>query len=342
MNEIFKKRLIAIGILIGAMYLLKSVFNLLLLTFLFTFFFTTIQKWTLRKLPYGISKHSKLWLIFFYLSFISVIGIAGYIITPIVTKQAMEIIKQIGKFHIDDVKSYLPPVLYHSIEHLNIDQYMKTIEDEGVNGIKHVGAFLLELFLSFLLSFFFVSGNAEIKTFIRKFKTSHIGFLYDSYAYFFKNFVNTFGKVLQLQILISFINSILSSICLLLMGFPSVIGLGAMIFFFGLIPVVGVTCSFIPLAIIAFQIGGIVKVLYVIIMILMIHALESYVLNPKLYSMSMKLPVFFTFSVLILSEHFMGVWGLLFGVPLFIFCLDVLGVKASEKKEKKENETKID
>ena len=38
----------------------------------------------------------------------------------------------------------------------------------------------------------------------------------------------------------------------------------------------------------------------------------------------MKLPIFFTFLILIVSEHLMGVWGLLLGIPLFIFVLDVI------------------
>jgi len=47
------------------------------------------------------------------------------------------------------------------------------------------------------------------------------------------------------------------------------------------------------------------------------------------------LPVFFTFIVLIFSEHFFGVWGLIVGIPIFIFLLDLLEVKSDKTRLKK-------
>jgi predicted PurR-regulated permease PerM len=43
-----------------------------------------------------------------------------------------------------------------------------------------------------------------------------------------------------------------------------------------------------------------------------------------------ELPVFIIFIILLVSEHFMGVWGLLLGIPLFMFLLDLLNIKASD------------
>ncbi|MFL6558003.1 MAG: AI-2E family transporter, partial [Bacillus sp. (in: firmicutes)] len=37
------------------------------------------------------------------------------------------------------------------------------------------------------------------------------------------------------------------------------------------------------------------------------------------------------FLVLIFSEHFFGVWGLIVGIPVFVFLLDVLEVTESKK-----------
>ena len=72
---------------------------------------------------------------------------------------------------------------------------------------------------------------------------------------------------------------------------------------------------------------------FVLIMIFIIHAIESYILNPKLMSDSTNLPIFFTFVTLIVSEHFMGTWGLLLGIPIFMFILDLIGVDFSKKNE---------
>ena len=42
------------------------------------------------------------------------------------------------------------------------------------------------------------------------------------------------------------------------------------------------------------------------------------------------LPVFYTFIVLIFSQHFFGVWGLIIGIPVFVFLLDILDVTNKE------------
>ncbi|MDF2505130.1 MAG: putative permease [Clostridium sp.] len=114
------------------------------------------------------------------------------------------------------------------------------------------------------------------------------------------------------------------------MGFPKLLALGFMIFLLSLIPVAGVIISLIPLCLIAFKIGGMVKIVYILIMVAIIHLVESYILNPKLMSEKTKLPIFFTFVILIVSEHFMGIWGLLLGIPLFMFIIEILGVKVNE------------
>ena len=100
-----------------------------------------------------------------------------------------------------------------------------------------------------------------------------------------------------------------------------------MIFLFSLVPIAGVILSLIPLALIAFKIGGVIKVVDVVIIVVVLHSLESYVLNPKFMSDKTDLPVFLVFIILIVSEHFMGLWGLLIGIPLFIFALDLLKIK---------------
>ena len=116
-------------------------------------------------------------------------------------------------------------------------------------------------------------------------------------------------------------------VLLSILKFPQILGLGFMIFVLGLVPVAGVIISLIPLTIIAFNIGGFKMIVYILILIAILHALESYILNPKLMSQKTKLPVFYTFVVLIVSENLLGIWGLIIGIPIFIFILDVLEVK---------------
>lgn len=106
-----------------------------------------------------------------------------------------------------------------------------------------------------------------------------------------------------------------------------------MIFLLGLIPIAGVFVSLIPLSIIAYSIGGLMYIVYILIVIAVLHVIEAYFLNPKLMSAKTDLPIFYSFIVIIFSEHFLGVWGLIVGIPLFMFLLDILEVTPSSKAE---------
>jgi predicted PurR-regulated permease PerM len=46
-------------------------------------------------------------------------------------------------------------------------------------------------------------------------------------------------------------------------------------------------------------------------MIAIVHAIEAYYLNPRIVSSYMHIPVFVTFVILLVSEHFLGLVGLL-------------------------------
>ncbi|MNP79763.1 hypothetical protein D3C76_1776790 [compost metagenome] len=43
------------------------------------------------------------------------------------------------------------------------------------------------------------------------------------------------------------------------------------------------------------------------------------------------LPVFYTFVILLFSEHYLGVWGFIIGIPIFIFILDILDVSVLDE-----------
>lgn len=57
------------------------------------------------------------------------------------------------------------------------------------------------------------------------------------------------------------------------------------------------------------------------------HLLESYILNPKFLSSRKELLIFYTFVILLIREKLFGVWGLIAGISIFTFFLDILKVK---------------
>lgn len=325
-----KQVIIALIILLVVAFLLKDMVNLILLTFIFSFIAYSIQNFLFNKMKKLNINHTELAVII-YLIIVGFFIFALYRYLPILVKQIIAIGIQLSTFNLDSFQGQVDSRILQMLQS-TFQSYAQNAGTILLQTAGSVWSIALNILIALVLSLFFTLEKEKLMDFIHKMENSSIGFAVRFYRSIGRSFLNSFGKVMQVQITIASINSILSVGCLMLLGFPQVLGLGFMIFILGLIPVAGVIISFIPLSIIAYSLGGFLKVIYLIVIILALHALESYVLNPKLMSMRTKLPVFLTFVILIVSEHFFKIWGLLFGVPLFIFIMDLLQVKLTEEK----------
>ncbi|CAM5223285.1 putative PurR-regulated permease PerM OS=Ureibacillus acetophenoni OX=614649 GN=SAMN05877842_12013 PE=3 SV=1 [Ureibacillus acetophenoni] len=314
---------IIIIVIIGLLYFFKNALNFLLLTFIFTYLAYTAFAKILHILPKSL-KRPKLLVVLMYSIIIAVVTLTGYHYLPAAIQQLTAIIIQSSSINIEQFKDLMPERIYEYIRNLDMEGILKNVADTLLAAIKDVSTFLLEVVMAILLSFFFILEIDKIKTFSNSFRSSKTEKVFIQIVNFGNSFLNTFGLAIKVQIQISLVNTVLSVIGLMILGFPNILGLAIMIFFLGLMPVIGVVISLIPLSIIAFQIGGIMYIIYVFIMIMIIHAIESYFLNPKLYSITMKLPIFFTFMVLIVGELLFGAWGLIIGIPLFVFIVEVI------------------
>lgn len=323
------KRVLFFIIIILCFYVARSLIDLFLLTFLFTYLMNSLQHLIVRQLKKITTVKEKLiTMVLYTLLFTSIVLlIVKYI--PVFIIQSKYIVNQIADFDftIDSDADIIQRYLISMFDQIDLQNYLKSGLNFTLQLATNIGKWSVNVFIAIMLSLFFMLEKKKIISFSEKFKTSKISGIYTYFTYFGSNFLNSFGKVIQAQIVIAFVNTVISIFMLYILGFPQLITLGFMIFILSLIPVAGVIVSLIPLTLIAFKIGGFTKVIYVLIMIAVIHAFESYVLNPKLMSAKIELPIFFTFVILIASEHLMGIWGLLIGIPLVMFILDLLDVK---------------
>ncbi|NMM62725.1 AI-2E family transporter [Clostridium sp. P21] len=325
------KRILFFIVLIIIFYLLKSLLNLLLLTFLFTYLMNSLQGLIVRQLKKITPVREKLITILLYsLLFASIVLIIVNYIPLLITETKSMLNQPTFDFSTNSNSDIIQKYLVSAFQQIDLQKYVKSGFDITVQLAANIGKWSANVFIAIMLSLFFMLEKKKIELFLEKFKTSKVKDMFKYFSFFGNNFLNSFGKVIQAQIIIAFVNTIISVIMLSILRFPQLITLGFMIFIFSLVPVAGVIISLIPLSLIAFKIGGFTKVLYVLIMIAVIHSLESYILNPKLMSAKIELPIFFTFIILLASEHFMGVWGLLIGIPLVMFILDLLDVKVND------------
>ncbi len=309
------------------LYAMKSMINLILLTFIFTFLMDRLVQFIEDKIPLN----RKLIVI---ISYACIIGLLSYCLVmylPMIVQEITALIKQLTAFYTSKHDNIILTYLVTKIEEVQISSYLEQGFTFLIKYFKDISGITLQVLLALLLSIFCLLEKPRLIEFTKKFRTSKISTIYVEIEFFAGKFVRTFGKVIEAQLIIALVNCTLTTIFLWILDFPQLGGLSIMIFVLGLIPVAGVIISLIPLVIIAYSIGGMIKVLYVAIAIAIIHAIEAYILNPNLMSSKTNLPVFYTFIVLIFSEHFFGVWGLIIGIPVFVFLLDVLEVTDNKK-----------
>ncbi|CDZ24469.1 hypothetical protein CCDG5_1355 [[Clostridium] cellulosi] len=332
------KRLFILALIGFALYLMRGMITLFLLTFIFIYLTNAAQKFIYIRVHRFIPIKRSYIIAFIYLLVAALLVLIACIYIPQIISQMVELTKIISNSvtKMMNEKTTGNDMLDNAlalVKNIDLQKYVEKGGNALVAFIGNVGSLGFDIFMALILSLFFMLQKSRVYSFIVKFKNSKISWLYEELKYFGLKFTNTFGKVLQTQILISFINSILSMILLSFFHFPSILGLGVMIFILGIIPVAGVFISLVPLSIIAYSIGGWKLIIYVLVMIAILHAIEAYILNPKLMSEKVNLPIFFTFLIITISGHFFGAWGMLVGIPVFMFILDILGVDVNEVKK---------
>ncbi|WP_066065669.1 AI-2E family transporter [Neobacillus soli] len=321
------KRIFIFALIAILIYAMKSMINLILLTFIFTFLMDRLVQFLEKKIPFN----RKLIVIISYACIVGLLSYSLVMYLPMIAGEITALIKQLTAFYTTQHDNIVLNYIVSRIEQIQISSYLEQGFTFIVKYFTDISKIGLQILLSLLMSLFFLLEKPRLIEFTKKFRTSKISFIYVEIEFFAHKFVTTFGKVIEAQLIIAVVNCILTTISLWLLDFPQLGGLSIMIFLLGLIPVAGVIISMIPLAIIAYSIGGLIKVLYVGIAIMIIHGIEAYILNPNLMSSKTNLPVFYTFIVLIFSEHFFGIWGLIIGIPVFVFLLDVLEVTENKK-----------
>lgn len=308
------------------LYLARSMITTILLTFIFTYLSIRLVKVVQRFIGIKTSVIS-------LLLYGSILALLYFVLTkyvPLLLRETLRMVDSAVDFYESQPAGSNQLVAY-------IQQYIQRSDfmDQLKGGANFVFGYLqvfgelaFAFAMSFLLSFFYMIELDKMKSFTRLFLTSEFDWYFKDLYYFAKKFIETFGVVLEAQFFIAVVNTVLTLIGLSVMGFHQLPSLGLMVFCFSLIPVAGVIISCVPLSFIAYSQGGLNDLIFVLVMILVIHLLEAYVLNPKFMSSRTELPIFYTFVILLVAERLFGVWGLIVGIPVFTFFLDILRVKA--------------
>lgn len=122
--------------------------------------------------------------------------------------------------------------------------------------------------------------------------------------------------VVRGQLTICFVNGLLTLVGLLLLDVKFAFLLGTLAAVFSLVPIFGSIISTIPIVIVALATDGIGTAVLALAWIIIIHALEANLLNPKIMGDSARIHPVVVVIALITGEHFYGIPGALFAVPV--------------------------
>jgi predicted PurR-regulated permease PerM len=198
----------------------------------------------------------------------------------------------------------------------NVPQFVKLLWQAS-------GTTLLALLFSFLISL----DAVRLKRGVDSLRLSRLRDFYEQTAQPVVRLGYVVGRAIQVQVAIACVNTALTLTGMFVLQIHSLAALSLIVFLCSFIPVLGVFISTTPIVLVTLNSWGVGKALGVIGMVIAIHFVEAYILNPLLYGRHLKLNPALVLIVLYVSYHGFGVWGMVLGVPLTYYLLhDVLGV----------------
>jgi predicted PurR-regulated permease PerM len=350
LDPIWEKRLSTVfvwAVILGVLYLLRSFFLLVFLTFVFAY----IQAGGVARLERFI-KNRSLRVVIVTVAFLAVIVATSSFIFPHIKREAVQLSERyplylhaIDKRVVSLVRDYpllsdLLPGLEGTMENeedfdpknsptVHLFQYFYGVEDDtslrenlrsSVEKLRSIGERLLALasafLLSLLFSFLILLDLPRLTTAVQGLSRTKLRFMYVEVAEGLARFGQTVGRALEAQFFIAIINTALTAIGMQILGMREVAFPSLIVFFCSFVPVVGVFLSSVPICLSALQQSGFGLVFGCIVLITLIHQIEAYVLNPRIYGHHLRMNPVLVLIILTVAGKLFGVWGLVLGVPV--------------------------
>jgi predicted PurR-regulated permease PerM len=190
----------------------------------------------------------------------------------------------------------------------------------------------LKFLLAILLSFLIVLDFDRLRKELHNWQKSSIGRFFQEAASSLVDFSGVVGTAFQCQMVVAVLNATVTCIGLAVLGIGPLLLLTSIVFLLGLIPVLGVWISSIPIVLIAFNDYGLPRALAAIGVIVVVHLLEAYVFNPKIYAARFHLNPVMVLIILLVGHETFGIWGMLLGIPVTHYLLNVAQVPSLPPK----------
>lgn len=185
--------------------------------------------------------------------------------------------------------------------------------------IKNTANFFVQFFIAIIFSFIIVLDIPHLKVQFQTLRQTRLQPFYDKITPGLCTFGDVMGTAFAAQAVIAICNTILTYAGMRFLNIPLAELMSLFVFFCSFIPVLGVFISSIPISLVALQTHGFILMLEAIGLIVIIHIFEAYIFNPRITGNFLKVHPLLVLIILLVSEHFFGVWGLLLGVPVAVY-----------------------
>ena len=205
----------------------------------------------------------------------------------------------------------------------------ETLFTLAVNSFNQISTYVSTFLLGTLFSFLIMLDFPNLRAKTIGLRDSRLRDIYDVTARSVVRFAIVVGMGFRAQMMIAGVNTLLTAIGMYILGIEPVALLSTVVFFCGLIPVLGTFISSAPIVLVAVNTTGPGHALWAIVMIIIVHTIETYILNPRIVAAMFKISPLVTLMLLYIGHKLFGLWGMVLGVPVsvFIFRHVILGAE---------------
>ncbi len=309
----------------GLMYIFHDLFGLVFITYVMCF----ITHGLTQKLHKAAGLHRRLMIVTIYILFTAAIAGFVFFLIPRLLAEARSFTEQLPRT-LSAIESWLDSRLLEGnsgleplAERLKLmltpEQMIMRGWAMGKGALEAGLHYISWFFLGLLFSFLIMLDLPRLTRSIRALRFTQLASVYEETVDSVILFAKVVGENFRAQIMISALNTTLTAIGLQILGIEGAVLLCTLVFICGLIPVLGMLISSVPVVLMAINSGGISLGLWAGVMIAIIHLLEAYVLNPRIVSAVMHLNPVLTLMILYIAHTLIGMWGMLLGVPISVY-----------------------
>jgi len=263
--------------------------------------------------------------------------------TPDNVDKPAEITAVNQQFVTETLANRLQHLLLESLPAIGSEEGNKSLPDVFRQFILGVAGGTLNFMLAIILSLLIVLDYDNITRELIEWRQSPVGLFFHEAAASVVEFSGAVGTAFQCQMAVATLNACITCVGMFLLDIQPLVLLTTIVFLCGLIPVLGVFISSIPIILIAFNDAGFAHTVVALGMIIVVHLLEAYVFNPRIYAARFHLNPVIVLIILLVAEKLFGIWGMLLGIPVTHYVLNLAQMPSRPRRTlRKIRQTRLD